>query len=512
MEDFYKKSCQLFLSISVLAIFHLLYNIVKHHIYIGADGSVYLEVARHLDKGEGFFYWMNGVRVPYIFWPPLYPVLLYLTGKLTGPDLFWQAGLISLAGTVTVLAALCRIFRFYRLRLRYQILGYLIFTGSWIYFLMFNVLSETVYLPLWLWMMYFLLVWTGEGKKSHLFIAGLLAGLLLLTKYAAFGLIGAAVIWILLVDKTGWKSRFYNLSVFLLPVLILFLPWYFYTFSQGRAAMFGREISRHFPGLVHWKAFGITLANWTVPGLTRYLIGPVVLIFAWLLLKKHKQSILLLNTSDRLIWLWTALFFFGFILLSVSVADYDIPLDNRILSPLYFSLFILFLLWMQKLPDSYAKYALVILISLGSIAGFAEKNTAFGSIKNDYEKYRGTPVIHAIRQGHFTRIWCNISDVLKVYVPDGKIVYDFPVKYDRKSLKINMKYEEQMRQIRRKLDSENVALVYFYGYEQRPFMPDHKDLMRFFVGYPILQFPQGFIILSKKNNLTRKQPDAYSLD
>ncbi len=69
---------------------------------VGADGAIQLATADHLIAGQGFFDYAGD---PYLRWPPLYPILLALAGRLTGVSAFtlgWWLN-VALMGVIIAL-------------------------------------------------------------------------------------------------------------------------------------------------------------------------------------------------------------------------------------------------------------------------------------------------------------------------------------------------------------------------------------------------------------------------
>ncbi len=482
----------------VLLMIHWFVLIHRISVLIGADGAVYLETAGNLLKGKGLYYLNNGRMIPYVFWPPLYPFSIYLLMKWFGVKSIVAAIWITGTGLFLSLIMMWRLLKRLEIPLVY-IIGFLVaFSGSWLYYLYFRVLSETVYLALFLGLLHALIAWIRWRSSKRLIIMGLILGLLLLTKYAAMGL-AAGLAWIIWKKSKGLKTFVYNLLMVIVPALILFFPWYIHTKIFAGSSSFAREIAIHWPGKTHWFQWTITLVNFYVPGLTKILGIPVAFLLLYSIVK-YKS--ILKRILIRYDYLWQlALIFFLFILVAVSFVDYDIPLDIRILAPFFMISGVMTVIFFVEIPKKIPEKFLIALILFSHLWSFGEKNIEYWHLKNDYVRYRNTPFIDKIRAYNQGKIWCNVADVLKVYVENDTLLRDYPPKFNRMTLKSNSAYEAQMLQIKETLRHNRGIVVYFYGYEQRSFLPDIRDLMYYFSGFPVLKFDEGIIILP---------PDEYS--
>ncbi len=475
-------------------------------VLIGADGAVYLETAENLMKGNGLYYLNNGRMVPYVFWPPFYPFLIYVLMKIFGLKSMVSATWIAGAGLLLSLIFLWRLLKRLEVPAYLIVLYLLAFSGSWLYFLYFEVLSETVYLALFLAMLLALTAWLRGHSPKYLYVTGLLLGLLLLTKYAAMGM-ALGLLWILWKKSSGFKAFSMNVLRVFLPAFILFAPWYFYTKFFSGTVFFEREWAWHFPGREHAFQWIVTTTNLFVPGLTRILVFPVAVLFIYVVFKFRKVLVEVLREYD---YLWMlALSFLFFILVSVTFIDYDIPLDIRILAPFFMLLSILAVVFLSRIFGFKSVKILIALLFVSHIWNFVEKTQEYWNKKNDYVRYSDTAFIRKIQSFHSGKIWCNVSDVLKVYVENDTVLRDYPAKFNRMTLRQNPDYEKQMQAIRDALENGRGMVVYFFGYEQHSFLPNVRDLMFYFSGFPVMKYEEGIVILPKRET---KRDEDFQMD
>jgi len=487
-----------FLLAAVLYFGWLAYQIFP---YQTADGSIYLEVAQNFAQNRSLTYISNGKVLPYVFWPPLYPILIAVISKLTGLSVMASAYLLSLVSLTFTLFLLYKIFKWFDLPPVLIAGGLFIFLSSWIFFLYFGTLSETLFLPLFLASFYYLLKWTQDKKPRHLLLTGLFTSLTLLTRYAGFGILGSYVL-IAWIESNEFKNKLKNTFLLLFSSLLLFIPWYAYTLQYSK--FFDRQWAFHPVGMKHFSQMNVTLANWLTPGLTKYLIIPVlVLLFISMVTLFKKLPDLILDPKIYLPVL-VAGGYFVFILLSISFIDFDTPLDVRILSPVYVALIPAGLYYLNHLRTASPKlFALIFgLILFSHVLNIYPKSKELILHTRQIKELEHSEFIQTVKKYQNRIIWTNVTDLLKLYIDTDSLVMDFPDKFNRKTLETNLHYDQQMLDLKKTLDKHQGMIVYFFGFWEREFLPDLEDFDQYFGDYPTLRFKEGIIILPKNSDLT----------
>jgi hypothetical protein len=92
------------------------------------------------------------------------------------------------------------------------------------------------------------------------------------------------------------------------------------------------------------------------------------------------------------------------------------------------------------------------------------------------------------------KMWTNVPLELRKYIGNDTMIFDFPQKFDRKSLKTNLDYHLQMEQMKKRLDEDKGMIIYFYGFHDWEFMPAVNEINEIFKDYPVLRFNEGMII------------------
>ncbi len=457
------------------------------------DGRIYLEVAQNLAEGKGFYYLSDGKIVPYTFWPPFFPMLIALIQKLFALDVIQASYLLRFVLLLYSYFMLYKILKAFRLSPLFIVTGMLVYWFSWTFFLNLVSLSESLFIPLILSSAYYIYRWTEIKFTRYLIFSGIFLGFALLTRYAGLGIWLGHLLLVFIFSKSA-KNAIINAFYLTIPVIILFLPWYIYT--KQFSDFFERGWSQHIIGTEHLYQFQVTLANWLVPGFTVYLIFPFTALAFISILLVWKKAFEILQDKRLLIPVFFSIVFMFFILISISFIDYDTPLDYRILSPVYIYLLLAGMFVLSEIKKLNFKLFLFLwLVIVGShLVNIFEKTSDFVSEIERMEKLTYSDFIKNVLKNQNRVIWSNVTDLLKDYTVNDTFVYEFPVKYDRKSLKENLLFENQMKEMKKKLDSQKGMIIYFFGFEERNFLPSLNDLNEYFDDYPVMRFDEGLII------------------
>jgi len=458
-----------------------------------ADGVIYMDTARNWLEGKGWVHLDNGRLVPTVFWPPLFPALLAAASLLTGGDPLKAALLVQGAGLAATYYLIYRFLKEERIRPLVIFLTLWIFTGSWVFFLYFGTLSESVFLPLTAASFYFYRKWQKTGSRRLLLLTGLLAGLLMLTRYAGAGLTAA---YAYLILRRSGKVR--DVLSFLLPAIILFLPWYAYT--SRHSVFFSRPAAWHPPGFDHLRQLVITGVNALAPGATEVLFPLLLLaIVAYIFFGRRKGIDLPLWAADATVG---AGMYVLFILLSISIFDYDTPLDIRILSPAYLMILLAAAAVFDRLYRLRSRYfyLLASLLFLTHGIDMYQKSTEIENQVRELYRLRNSPLTAEIPPQNDLIIWTNVTEFVRLRTENDTLVMDLPAKYDRKSLVPDTSYSRRMDELARQIRQGRAMLIYFYGFHHRKFIAGPEELDSLFGDLPVRTYPEGFVILPPQNS------------
>ena len=187
---------------------------VNYGVGIGADSMKYISVARHLLEGEGFVKLTN--KSPYLYWPPLYPMLL-TTASLFVFDPYAVAGPLNAAIFGLTIAVAGQWLR-QRIHSRFLILWtcLAILSSIPLTSIAYFAMSEA---PFFLFVTLSLLhtdTFLHQGKRSSLLWAAMFAALACLTRYIGLTLPMTIVPLILLQRNTALVAKMKYIAAYTL--------------------------------------------------------------------------------------------------------------------------------------------------------------------------------------------------------------------------------------------------------------------------------------------------------
>ena len=222
-------------------IYYSLGNFYKHLGYV-PDERLYIQAAKALANGDGLYY--NGVKGSFqkiVYSAVISPAYLV-------KDLFIQIKLVCLIGTLFNMTSVFPIYLICRkLKLnRVKSLFVCLFCLSFPMFLFsMTFMSETAFLPLWLWTVYFILLMLDSNDTLYVpIILGILSYLLYMCKEV--GIVAIPALFVLkiylLIIKREALNRLIPCFISVAVFAVLFL--------LGRYVLFDGELSSYSYGLV----------------------------------------------------------------------------------------------------------------------------------------------------------------------------------------------------------------------------------------------------------------------
>lgn len=254
----------------------------------------------------------------FVHWPPLYPVLLSLGG------LTWAAVLANLCAVATVIGAwaVCRTVIASRIGLAFALLALVCLPQFGTVF--GTVWSETLYVPLVVWLMYFWADYLTTDSRRSLVASCVLLSLALLTRH-----VGA----VLVIAMALMAYRKPRVLAAIGAACIPYALWVARTFYvSGTYA--GERIPKEAPDLGHQlELFGRTVGHWFVPHVYfqsgGWIMGLAFLGLALGALAYHYRRSHLLT--------FAALFVLGHSVLTIySASRVILDVDARTMFPAFF--------------------------------------------------------------------------------------------------------------------------------------------------------------------------------
>lgn len=479
------------------------------------DSADYFSAAENLLAGRGLVVsGAGGATTPLVMWPPLYPLLLALSG-LAGLPLVeasrWLAALFA-AGTVLGTGLLVRRStgsNTASLLASLLVLGSasVLETHSW-------ALSEGPFMALALLTLVLVETYLGSGAGRHLLAGALVCGLACITRYAAAALLPAAV-FALLRREAGPRHRWLNAGTFLFfaaaPVLLWFLR---NAILVGSAA--ARPLSYHpIPG---WKIVtGLdTVASWLVtyeaPTGAKYVaVAALVLSVAFLLLWRSRVR----DRNGRsgpgvsAAPLVFTLCYLVLLMFSITFVDAFVPLANRTLAPLLPVLVALAVhlghtLWVCTPRPVPGRLVLAALLSAWLLLWIAQTVRWVSRRSQDGVWYtsslwRNSRVLSAVRSlPEDARIYSNVPE--GVYFVTGRPASPVPSVVNHHTGQKNGAFRAEVDSLGRALAEPGTFLVYVgLEAERRWYLPTEPELSRLIGIRPVTVLDDGAVYVGTGN-------------
>lgn len=318
---------------SLLTIFisYQLYQSTTWGAGLSTDSITYLEGARDiLTKWN-----LEGIGTHY---PPLYFILIALTGLITGDVLEALRLLQLLTIALSFVIFTLIVWKGTNKTLLPTIICSLLFVTSQSVLCIYTMAwSEGSFCLFTLLGFYFLASYL-EHEKKHFYILALSAlfiGLAFLTRYVGITLVVTGIITLVLYGNGNPKKRTIDCIFFSFLSLIPMLLWIGRNYFISNAAT-SRILIVHTISIHKIQAGVQVLLNWLfLPNNYHFLLLIILLLIGFIYLVSHKTlDTKYLNRTFEICFIFIFIYIF-FLLLSISLFDAHTPLDIRILFPVY---------------------------------------------------------------------------------------------------------------------------------------------------------------------------------
>ena len=457
---------------------------------VSPDSVIYIASAKSALNGDGF-------RIPYgspggtplTHFPPFYPVLLAAAG-LVGVNALDAARLLDavLFGATAAITA----FIVFRVTsgnlLAAGLAGCFILPSVPLLSVSASAWTEPVFIVLSLAGLYLLSVHLTERRLKPLVLSAICVALALVTRYAAFALLGTGVIGILLLSRGTGRARIGNALVWGLVATIPFLLWVFRNMTVTNGAT-DRALSYHPVALSDIKRALNLILHWVLPGFhTRTIMEFIGIAALIILLYIIRRSSVFAYWRKIPAFVWLCAIFLVvysvFLVVSISYFDAAIPLDDRILSPLY-SVLVIFVSVLIAQAVQMAKPGrlerilfllpifLVLMIHGDTGAKWIGDRHPVGNGYNSGRWHRSQTIAALGELPEDITAFSNRPDA--VYFLTGRQLLSIPMKTDPHSLKDDPRYDSELAQLRQSLE-EGGVLVYF-GSAGPLYVPSRSELL-----------------------------------
>ena len=455
------------------------------------DSVVYLETARNILAGNGF-YFADG---PLTHYPPGYPLLLAAASLFSGDPLNNARLLHALIFAVSTLLVG---FIGYRLTNKSKSAGIismlLFFTSPVMLFVHVLFRSEAPFILFVL--LTFLFIFLHKEKPSLINLIGIsvCASFATMVRYAGITLMVPAVFLICCLEDRPIAKRIRDSLILLALWAVPLIVWLVRNTLLSQTAV-NRPVVFHPFNAKHVKSFLLTLYDISFPfNCTQNLlkifliIAAVLVIFALLLPILRKALVKARDDDSAKTTLVTMVLFFAaysfFLFFSISLIDARIPLDGRMMSPLFVMIIFLLIDTAYNFEIRRKKYWIkkILLVCIAIII-IGHAHTMVDAVKR----------YHAYNWGYTGQAWKNSEGIAWVRaLPPAAILYSnapdlvrlltqrkvsaVPYKYSPYSLIPNVTLANEMTALQKDMTDKNAVVVYFEGFNNRQYIVSKKDL------------------------------------
>lgn len=476
---------------SLLAAFcagYLLWFLTPHGLGTNPDTAVFIGTARNVLEGRGFAYQnQDGELAAMTHFPPLYPLLL-ATSAIGDGDVVHGArwlnilllGLLVITTTYTA---------FYLLRsLRLALLTAILMAGSYsVVKVYLMALSEAPFLCLLLVAILCLVFYRRRPRLRYLVVAAVSLSLATMVRYAGVAAVVAAVACLLLLPGRSLRGRLRDATLLGVIGLLPLLMW----FARNQMLVDGdaaRAIAFH-PITLDRLYMGIgTIAGWMIPGIEATRGWAVIFVFVGVSMITAVACWVSPRDTrlGEFIWI-TALFntvYIVFLVVSLSVADMQTPLDYRILAPAFVPWLISFVGLLKLLGERWlhVKYirlapmapALIMLIfNLQAIVYIGSESRTAGLGYANREWADLSILQHVAELPEKTTVYSNAPDLIYLYTE--RYSRFVPHKYAPTTGESNPDYTLELAAMQEALSEKTSVLIYF-DWVERDYVPTLQEL------------------------------------
>jgi hypothetical protein len=466
------------------------------------DSVFYLSGAQSiLERGD--LSWPVGgeEREPLTHFPPLYP--LFLAGSdWLGIDIAHDAGLLGAILFGCLVAAI----------------GWLVYrhsasAGAGLIAAILALVSPTllgIYIMVWSEVLFLLIlvltiaclaeVILGRGM-SAVVVAGILAGLACLTRYAGVSLIATGFVSLLLLRPGNWRGRITAALTFAVIASIPFIGWFLRNaFIVGSLA--NRTLSYHPITTTNLQTAAYTISVWLLPGTYAFRIRvaavllPVVLAGGYLLrntlASRRSRTRIPAKIADRLRVSWLLVFFeilyVAVLVTSLTFVDASTRLNARILSPAYLIallwLFLVFdLRWLSLRARRFATTIAIGVWLMSVVFYVVQSYPSLERMRADGRGFSGrgwmqSETVQAVRELEKGGVLYSTEGLALQYLT-GRPAYWVPEKIRTLEGTLDMNYESNMALMHERLKEPGGALILFNSsfVATRPELPGRDEII-----------------------------------
>jgi hypothetical protein len=485
----------------------LFLNVSPWGIGVRVDSLSYLTAAKSLAEGECLCWLGSGLQLkPLVHFAPAYPFLVAVVSKAAG-DVVSAARVVSAVLYGANLVAYGVAVGLMTRRFWVGVLcSFLVGVSPVVVEAHDSAMSEPLFLLLLLAALTSLGAYLG-GNRRLLVVAIVFAALAVLTRYAGWIVVPVGVLGILTLSDEPRRRAIRDAAIFGLGVFLPVGLWLLRNLAVAGTAT-NRVYGRHFISADDVRRFLDVVTAWltqTKPSHWLEAAGLIVLMvaLAWSLWRASRSQARsrVVAAKFGLLWLGFAVLYPLFLAISRSFFDAKIPVDDRMLSPLYVALVVALCVTIgvgfprSGRPWPEAVIGALLVIGLGprmveQSAGVLERLRRDG-VGFTNRAWQNSPSVDWVRQlPPETTLFSNKALVLQLL--EGRAAYQLPERYDEVKALPRTDFEQGLAVMYLALQKPNSYLLYF-----DPDKPGVVDALEdeFTVGLePVLRTDDGVVL------------------
>ncbi len=466
-----------------------------------ADSRTYLMEAESARRGDGvMMYNREGHLYSQAQYPPMYPIIIAV-GSALSKNLHAVArwlNAIFFFGTIALAAAIVRTTRIGQsgktsrtLALTAAAVIAASFESLQIYAMIW---SEGAFMFFALLSMFLLSLASRleERRKAYhwlFFGSAAAAAIAFGTRFAGACLIPPACVVFLFDRKSCWRSKLLRIVLFVLIASSIAGPWVI-RHAINMHSLANRTIALHRPGPQIWQSGATTVTGWFAYGWkgNPNPFGAAVLVLLVLAACvgrfRSRGTFRNWSAAGDLSFLFIATYV-PFIAFTLFLVDAYMPLDRRILFPLFVAVILTAASWASawnQPRSSKAVRTIVVgicmaLVTLKAVHGIQWVNAAPAKwLGYGTKQWTHSALIERVRSlPRYRLIYSNAEDA--VYLHTGILVKALPGKFEASAVTKDKKYAEKMKLLRTHIRQRKAYIVYFSSIK-RSYHATEKELQR----------------------------------
>jgi hypothetical protein len=357
--------------------------------------------------------------------------------------------------------------------------------------------SEPLFLFLQFVTILLLTFYSGNGKPWILFASASAAGLGVLVRYSGVALVFAGLVGIICLYRRSWREKGLSALQFFVISSLPISFWILRNFAGGGSVV-NRQVGFHPPTGRDWGRLFDTISSWLLPSWVSpttkelaFITALLLLSFAIIHLRRNKATAAGNKAlqSDRLLMLTglVALSHVGVLFASITFFDAQIPIDSRILLPVYASLVIFCVsiigcLLENRIVDKQLKPGLmagalfICALQLTDVSSWLNLSYRQG-VGYASREWTDSALIKQLGDlSSQTLIGSNAPDV--IYTLLGRPSEMIPRKVFPDTNLPNENYFTEIVQLRKKIRDTNGIVAYFNRVHWRWYLPSEQELQK----------------------------------